>query len=76
MAADTTKRLRFDAEPHHTLVYDDERAAVHGGEEFDVDTATFERLMAAPYVRVSDTTPPEPAARPRARGASDKTKEE
>ena len=52
-----TRRLRFEADPHHELVYEDGKPAVHGGEEFPVDDATFERLMAAPYVHVSDVTP-------------------
>jgi hypothetical protein len=77
-----TKRLRFEAEPHHTLEYEDGKPAVHGGEEFHVDGETFAWLMAAPYVHVvdvSDSTPepaPAPPAKPTRTRAADTTKED
>lgn len=75
MAAEKhTKRLRFDAEPHHQLVYADGKEPVRGGETFQVDDDTFKRLLAAPHVPVSDATPT-PEAKP-ARGAAHQNEKE
>lgn len=62
MAAETVikRRLRFEAEPHHTLEYEDGKPPVHGGEEFHVDEETFAWLMAAPYVHVTDVSDSKP----------------